>query len=391
MKKRLLFVYDHIEIGGAGKVFLNILSSMDLSRYEVTVASASIAPAYQAQFPADVKVIELPRPDIRTVIRYDLKHLRFASLFKTLRILTRLRQQEHEFDKLLLVQKVFPDLPGTYDCAIAFVSNYQNIAVLAKRVTAKRKATWIHISLDQHVGDTLFYQRMMFLDRIFCVSQLAKDRLDALCPTLKDKTQVLYNLVDVSQILAQAEQPTPETLCHTALVTVGRLSAEKGQDMIPCVTRMLLDACHDVHWYLVGDGPLREKIETQIHQHKVEDRVILLGTKTNPYPYIKNCDIYVQTSLSEGWCLTTQEAKILKRPVVTTNLPVMSEQFISGYNGIIADGISPEALARSICLLLERPELRRHLVEALADGYTSPTTQLHALYDFIENRGFTHE
>lgn len=106
-----------------------------------------------------------------------------------------------------------------------------------------------------------------------------------------------------------------------SIMTVGRLVSVKGQQMIPYTVRLLLNAGHDIHWYLVGDGLLRETVEEEIKKHDVADRVHLLGTQMNPYPYIKNCDIYVQPSFSEGYCTTTMEAKILHKPIVTTDAP----------------------------------------------------------------------
>ena len=155
--------------------------------------------------------------------------------------------------------------------------------------------------------------------------------------------------------------------------------------MIPKTTRLLLDAGYDVFWYLVGEGGLRENIEAEIQKYDVAGHVILLGTQMNPYPYIKNCDIYVQTSFSEGWCLTVQEARILQKPIVSTPLPVMHEQIMSGENGLIAKDSTPEALAESIKLLLDNPELQEKFIEALRHEACDNTGELQKLYDFIES------
>ena len=136
---------------------------------------------------------------------------------------------------------------------------------------------------------------------------------------------------------------------------------------------------------MVGDGPVRKKIEAEIRNNNVTDNVILLGTQENPYPYIKASNIYVQTSYAEGWCLTAQEAKILCKPVVTTDLPVMREQFTHMENGYITKGISPESLFEGIKTLLDHPELCEKFVQNLSKETHDNTNELYKLYDFIEN------
>ena len=130
---------------------------------------------------------------------------------------------------------------------------------------------------------------------------------------------------------------------------------------------------------------MRETVESEIQKNDVAEHVILLGTQMNPYPYIKNCDIYVQTSFSEGWCLTVQEARILQKPIVTTPLPVMHEQIISGENGLTAEAVTPEALFEGIRTLLDHPELREKFVENLSHEVCDNSGELQKLYDFIES------
>ena len=153
--------------------------------------------------------------------------------------------------------------------------------------------------------------------------------------------------------------------------------------MIPKTCRILLDMGHEFYWYLVGDGPLRTKIEQEICKYRVSDRVFLLGTKENPYPYIKNCDIYVQTSFSEGYCTTTMEAKILHKPVVTTNAPGMREQFVSGENGLIVDAMTPEALANGIASLLDHPALCEKIIKNLKQNPFDNLSERKKIYDLI--------
>ena len=95
------------------------------------------------------------------------------------------------------------------------------------------------------------------------------------------------------------------------------------------------------------------------------DRVILTGSKTNPYCFMKAADIYVQTSRNEGYCLTIAEARILGRPVVSTNFPMVYDQIRDGWNGLIAD-MTPEDVADKIMMLIRNDELRKAIEENLS-------------------------
>lgn len=274
-----------------------------------------------------------------------------------------------------------------YDCIIC----YQGVSciVIANsiyRFKGKKKVLWIHGDHNRPKKLISYFSKIYCkFDKIFCVSETTRDDFCRQFPAVQNKTQVFYNLLPVDEILEKSKAPIDVSLTNTAIVTVGRLSPEKGQQMIPQTTRLLLDAGYDVYWYLVGDGPLRETVEAEIQKYDVAEHVILLGTQMNPYPYIQNCDIYVQTSLSEGWCLTVQEARILQKPIVTTPLPVMHEQIVSGENGLIVDAMTPEALFEGIRTLLDHPELREKFVEKLSHEICDNSGELQKLYDFIES------
>ncbi len=121
------------------------------------------------------------------------------------------------------------------------------------------------------------------------------------------------------------------------MLTVGRLTDEKGQKIIPAVLKKLLSKGFDVRWYCLGDGDNQTELEEKIKQLNLEKNMYLMGTKCNPYPYIKECDIYVQPSKHEGYCITIAEARALNKPIITTNTIGAMEQIVHGKNGIVVD------------------------------------------------------
>lgn len=221
------------------------------------------------------------------------------------------------------------------------------------------------------------------IDHLFCVSETTKTEFCKQFPGTAEKASVFYNLLDAQEIIEKAREPVSLSMKPTALVTVGRISKPKGQILIPETVRLLLDAGYSVYWYLVGDGEMRGQVESEIKKYGVGDHVILLGTQTNPYPYIQNCDIYVQPSFSEGYCTTTMEAKILHKPIVTTDAPGMREQFVSGENGIIIRAMTSESLFDGIKQLLDTPDLAKHFSDNLRAISCDHQNEITKLYDLI--------
>ena len=204
---------------------------------------------------------------------------------------------------------------------------------------------------------------------------------------MKEKTDIFHNILNANEIIKKAQEPVAEIdKCgKAAIVTVGRLGQDKGQIVIPETASLLKKSGIDFTWYIVGDGPVRNDIEQGIQKYHMENNICLLGTKENPYPYINACSIYVQTSTSEGWCLTTQEARILHKPCVVTDIPVMHEQFIDGVNGIIANGTDAAALYEGIMRLLSSQELRERIVNNLKAEPQDGAVEMQKLYDFLES------
>ena len=131
------------------------------------------------------------------------------------------------------------------------------------------------------------------------------------------------------------------------IVTLGRLSAEKGQDIIPYAARILEDRGLEFRWYLIGDGKLREKIEEIAADVGASDRLSFCGTQINPYPFLLQADIYVQTSRHEGYGIAIAEAKVFDLPVVSTDCTGACEQLEGRENSRIA-GRRADEIAEAI-------------------------------------------
>ena len=144
----------------------------------------------------------------------------------------------------------------------------------------------------------------------------------------------------------------------------------------------ILSCGHDIVWYIIGDGPDREAVENAILRENMEDRVIMLGAKTNPYPYIAACDIYVQPSIFEGKAVAVREAQILQKPVVITAYPTASSQLTDGFDGVIVP-LDTDGCAEGICSLLSDKTKLETLRENCKNSNYSNESEIEKIYSLM--------
>ena len=386
MKKKIAFVMTEIETGGVSEALIEMLKHFDYSLYHVTI------------WVCKGTGIEQHRLDSRAEIRHWGNNETLFSTLKNGQVFSFIRQVIYRIlgrcnikcnDKhAFFCIRSYADLDTEL---FDYIICYQGVSPLALpnalyRIPGRKRILWVHGDLGRQGKEHSFCKKLYNrFDGVVAVSKAACDLFVKQYDYPIDHTMIFQNLIDPHMIVDSSTIPPKISIKHSCIVTVGRLSPEKGQQMIPETAQMLVDAGYDIHWYLVGDGPLREEVEREIEKHGVSDRVVLLGTQSNPYPYIKNCDIYVQPSFSEGWGLTVQEARILHKPIVTTPVPVFGEQIVSGENGLIVDAMTPEALFEGIKTLIDHPEMREKFVENLKNEGYDNSKELQKLYDFIES------
>lgn len=379
-KKKIAIVLDGAVVGGIETALIQMLRKIDTNRCEIHLFTNVLGNPCIGQIPACIKVIDLNNFDLRTNFLKAIRQRKLERAMILLRSYYRLRRSKSEFEKVKFSQESFSLSELMFDCAIAYKASWGSVLWATDHIHARKKVGWVHGKV-WGARDQKWIEK---LDKLFCVSEDAKRYIESVCPDMIGKTEILHNLLDSDKIISMAaEYVAMEPGIN--LVTVGRLSSEKGQNLIPETVRLLLDKGYHVKWYIVGDGILRSDIERLCKEFEVEDDVIFTGTKSNPYSYMKNCDIYVQTSYEEGWGMTVQEAKILHRPIITTDIPAMREQITHMKNGYIAEEITPEALCEGIKILLDNPMLCEKFADELRKESHDNSQELEKLYAFIES------
>ena len=362
-KKKVAILLPWLKMGGTNKIALHFMK--ELSQYcDVTLILSEHTGELLSQLPENVHlVVDTMRP-LKEIFKEDLRKLRIGKLMQDVVYYGRIKAKKDSVDNYrYLVQRHGYICDTEFDCAISYHGQSpERLLNLLYRTHAKKKVAWIHGEfnnpMDHYRRMNAYYDQ---LDHLFFVSNHTLNSFLDKFSMDRSKCTVYYNPINKQEILNKAELPCePEFDAeYINLLTVGRVSKEKGQDMIPAVTRKLLDAGHTVRWYVVGDGDTRVKVEELIRMHRVEDNVILLGTRTNPYPYMKSCNIYVQPSYTEGYSTTICEAGMLGKAIVGTKPSGgIYDQITDGEDGFIVDA-TVDGLTDGILALIENEALRR--------------------------------
>lgn len=196
-------------------------------------------------------------------------------------------------------------------------------------------------------------------------------------PQYREKIHCVYDILSPSFIQQQALFENPITEIEgIIIVTVGRLEHYKQYTLAVETARILRDKAISFQWYFVGEGSEKPHLESLINEYGLQEHVILVGKQLNPYPYVFRCDVYVQTSSFEGFGLSIAEAKILGKPVISTNFDAVHDQLRHEVNGLIAE-MTAESVADNIIRLIEDEPLRQRIVKNVkAEKNTSAETEI---------------
>ena len=169
----------------------------------------------------------------------------------------------------------------------------------------------------------------------------------------------------------------------TRLLSIGRFSEAKNYDNVPDICRRMVKEGVDVKWFIIGFGGDEQFIRRKIEEAGMQEHVIILGKRSNPYPYIKACDIYVQPSRYEGKSVTVREAQMLCKLVVVTNYPTASSQIKSGIDGVIVP-MDNEGCARGLAEMITDKSLQERIVDYLKTHDYGNESEVEKIYKIVE-------
>ncbi len=356
--KHLLFINGHLNTGGVERSLVDILRHMDYTKYTIDVLLLEEKGDYLGELPPEVSVLFCDLHDTygsflssfcRCIAHRNWMCLRLRLLF-----LLRKWAGAHALKpaaKLLLGKH-------HYDCVIGFRPGICS-DLAAYSVQAERKITWWHHG-EFNVAQTAYANMCEKMDAIAVVSHACEEMLKRTLPGLADKMACVPNMLDAEAIRQKALNSLyADGMLH--IVSVGRLAPEKHFENVIPAAKALRKSGPDFVWHIVGEGPERTKLEALIADSGLEGRVILEGSKTNPYPYMKYAHLFVHPSYVESQGLTVLEAMALGVPCVVTKSRGPCEFIQDGVNGLLAEQ-SPESLTAKVLEILNDKALY-HLIQ----------------------------
>lgn len=391
MKKKILFTIDSLNIGGAEKSLVTLLNLLDYKKYDVDLQLFAYGGTFEQFLPKEVKVLE--PINYSKFLSQDLFHqlLSIRNFFARIKYSILLRQKKLSHSDRAryywnTIGKRIERSKVKYDIAIGYGQCIPTFYTIDK-VQADKKYVWVNcvFNLNELNKD---YQRHFYskANKIAIVSEKALEKFKSLYPEFAEKMKLVLDMYDSKLIqdmsLLKSEKEIDNSV--PVFMTTGRLNEpQKGYDIALETAKCLKEKGIKFHWYAIGEGPYRAEMERYIKNHELEDYFILLGATPNPYSYMRQCDIYIQTSKFEGFGLALAEAKTLNIPIICTPFKACFMQINNGINGIIST-FNPTDIANTIELLLKDKNLYLKIKDNLSKEKKGNTEEIENFYKLLD-------
>jgi len=377
-KKRILFVNDEMEMGGVARVLNTLMANLPNDKYEIDCLVLHKTGLLLNEIPANVKVISgtkffetVDQPLIELIKNMDVplifSKLRLLLFMKTGLIKERIKKEREELDQ------------NPYDIEVAAKEGFCTIFTAFGK--SKKKINWVltdysvcnyskrHMKL---VKESLEYIDLNIAD--------SKQAIEAYKKVFKiDNGISIHNLMDVDRVKRDMQENKIDISEGINIVSVARFHFQKSIDRLINAHKYVLDKGIHHNLYLVGGGELENKLRKQVADLNLTT-VHFLGYMKNPYGLINQCDLFVLSSLYEGFATVINESLIAQTPVLSTLVSGVDEQIIDSNYGYIVDN-NQEALNEGLYNALKDYDKLKYMKEYLKD-YHYPNEKI--LEEFIE-------
>lgn len=330
MKKRILFVNDEMTMGGVARILNTFLKMIDKDKYEVDLLVLHKRGELLNEIPEGINVLEGTK--FFSCIDRPLSQCKGRELFYKLRLLFYMRTG---LIKNKIVKERKKILSKHYD--IEFSAKEGFCTIFTGYGDSNKKINWVQVDYKEsnYSGHhmSLVKDALTHIDMNIACSEQVMNSYKELFDV--NRICVVHNLVDEERIrdlsLKEADIEADDKKIN--LITVARFHHQKGVDRLINIYSKLKD------YYtltIIGDGELKEDLYKQAKELNCFDDINWLGLRSNPYPDVRKCDLFVMSSLYEGYPTMTVESLISDTPVLTTLVAGVSEQ-INSTNGWIVD------------------------------------------------------
>ncbi len=390
MKKKIIFVIPTLKSGGAEKSLVTLLQLFDYEKYDVTLFLFRKEGLFLQNIPSEVNIIDAGKDhvifdgDAKKAVKYFWKkgkinlciaRILYAKSLKNENSYLREKRSWKYFKKSVSYPKEH------YDCAIGYLEGMADWLTL--ELNADKKIGYLHSFPNKmEYNNQNLYEHIDLFD---CFVTVTDECLSLVKANTKNKNiSVIENIVSPNFIKNRSIGDSLPNGDFIKLLTVGRLVYEKGLEFAVEACKILKDKGYNFKWYHIGVGSLKNDIELLIKNNGLENDFILLGEKSNPYPYLNSCDVYVHPSRTEGKSIAVDEAKCLQKPIVVTNFPSVFDQIENGINGTICE-MNGESVAKGIEELILHPEIRQKYADNLSLEKIGNEDEILKLYKLIES------
>lgn len=399
--KKILIVINTLGHAGAETALITLLSHLSGKEVEVSLYVLTGQGELVKQLPGEVKLLNRSYRDCSVLSR----HGKFCLAGRVIRSLLVRATGIKLFPYLLLglsdmlkKRKLQPDklfwralsdggerIDDRYDMAVAFLEGGSAYYV-ADHVNAAKKVAFLHVDYEK-AGYTRALDRDCYLayDKIFTVSNEVRDIFLKVYPECEGKTEIFHNILDVKAIRNKAEKGEGfrDHFQGKRILTVGRLTSQKALDISVDAMFLLKKRGENVRWYVLGEGNQRKFLEDKIHRLGLEEDFLLPGAVENPYPYMKQADLYVHASRFEGKSIAIQEAQILGKPILVSDCSGSREQVENGVDGMMCS-LTAKDICANVQKLLYDKETCMRLGTAAARREFADGSEIKKLLELVE-------
>lgn len=378
MKKKVLFIQETLDGGGAEKVLINILSNFNYDKYDITLLLLIKSGVYLDDIDPRVKLLSLFNDNkIDNHKRIIAKKL-FANYNSNL------------FFKLIIKRLSI----GKFDTIISFLEGETIILHEILMKNAKRNITWVHSDfINFNWTRNIFpknreadiYKRM---DDIVFVSNDSMAQFYKNFNITPSGNRIIYNPIPREKIILESKENTSLNIKRKLTIsTIGRLIPVKGYDRLIRVAKQLKDSEYDVDFWIIGSGLQYDELKEMTIALNIEDSVRFLGFHKNPYPYIAQSDIFISTSEAEGFSLVICEALCLGKPIVSTVTTGPREILENGKYGILTEH-NDNSIKEGLIKLITDSQLRERysMLSAQRAEMFNISLTLNEIYNLIDDK-----
>lgn len=346
--KKILLMVDNLDEGGVSKVLFDLLDNIDKEKYDITVMALYNNGIYKDKIKSYGRYIYCFNPpnEKDNSIKGTLYRKYWGGMLKL---------PESFMYKWFVKEK--------YDIEIAFIHGWSTKFISASNNKKSKKIAWVHADLVtwnkvDGVFKNLDHHKNAYskFNEVVCVSKTVKDGIEKKYGVKNAK--VIYNPINREKILNLSNEKI-EDIKFTSkfkLISVGRLAEEKGYDRLLRVFKQLDDEGFDLELTIIGSGEKYNELNDYIEENNLKDKVFLLGYRENPYKYVKNSDLFVCSSLSEGFSLVIGEAMAIGVPVVSVKCQGANEVLGFGEYGMLVNN-DENSLCNGIKMLIDNKKL----------------------------------